>query len=166
MATELITTHDDIYKDVRAYLMLLFPEVKDKVIRGYSNNVPLPESPFILMNIIHEKAVSTNVHDFSVADGNAEVMQTIELMMQIDFYGEQAGTMARKFTHLWRDFHACENLTCCQPLYCDEAKYLPFTNEKSNYESRFMTTATLNYNPVVIHDQDFITDPQINIHLL
>lgn len=166
MATELITNHDDIYRDIRAYLMMLFPEVKGNVIRGYSNNVPLPESPFILINIIHEKSASTNVYDFSVDDGNAEAMQTIELTMQIDFYGEQSGAMARKFTQLWRDFYACEYLTSCQPLYCDEAKYLPFTNEKSNYEERFMTTATLNYNPVVIYDQDFITNPTININSL
>ena len=64
------TTLDDIYRDVRALLLGLF---SCEVIRGYSNNVPLPKPPFILMNILHDSAASTNEHRYSVVDGQATV---------------------------------------------------------------------------------------------
>ncbi|MGX2974490.1 phage neck terminator protein [Ursidibacter arcticus] len=159
----LSVTHDDIYREARDYLLGLFHLEGDRVIRGYSNNVPLPQSPFILMNIIHEQPLSTNIHDYSLNEGNAEVMQSLEVQMQIDFYGESSGAMARKFCTLWRDFYACERLTVFQPLYCDEPKYLPFTNEASEYEERYTVTAHLTYNPVITHEQDFITNPSILI---
>lgn len=157
------TTYDDIYREVRALLLGLFRLGENNVIRGYSNNVPLPSSPFILMNIIHEQALSTNVHDYSLEAENVEVMQSVEVMIQIDFYGETSGQMARQFCTLWRDFYACERLQCCQPLYCDEPKYLPFTNEANEYEERFMVTARLTYNPTLTHEQDFITNPSITL---
>lgn len=157
------TTHDDIYREVRALLLGLFRLSDDQVIRGYSNNVPLPNSPFVLMNIIHEQALSTNVHNYSLEEGDVEVMQSVEVQMQIDFYGETSGQMARKFCTLWRDFYACEQLKSCQPLYCDEPKYLPFTNEANEYEERFMVTAQLTYNPVLTYKQDFITNPSITL---
>lgn len=168
MAAEvtLNTTHNDIYREVRAYLLGLFHLEGDQVIRGYSNNAPLPNPPFILMNIIHEQALSTNAYDYSIDEGNVEVMQSLEIQMQLDFYGETSGEISRKFCTLWRDFHACERLERCQPLYCDEPKYLPFTNEASEYEERYMVTAYLTYNPVITHEQDFITNPRISIHSL
>lgn len=168
MAADVIlnTTYDDIYREVRAFLLGLFRLEGERVIRGYSNNAPLPQSPFILMNIIHEQALSTNTHDYSLDEQNTEVMQSMEVQMQIDFYGATSGQMARQFCTLWRDFYACERLQCCQPLYCDDPKYLPFTNEANEYEERFMVTAHLTYNPLIVHDQDFITNPSITLQHL
>ncbi|AIK89334.1 hypothetical protein Q7267_08640 [Glaesserella parasuis] len=165
MAADITTTHDDIYREVRAYLLGLFSLEGERVIRDYSNNVPLPHSPFILMNIIYEQSLSTNVHSYDVENALASVMQSVEVQMQIDFYGETSGQMARIFCNLWRDYHACDRLEKCQPLYCDEPRYLPFTNEASEYEERYTVTARLAYNPVVVHAQDFITKPNPSIEL-
>lgn len=97
MAADIKTTHDDIYREVRAYLLGLFSLEGERVIRDYSNNVPLPHSPFILMNIIYEQSLSTNVHSYDVENALASVMQSVEVQMQIDFYGETSGQMARIF---------------------------------------------------------------------
>ena len=86
MAATLSVKHDDIYREVRSFLLSLFGLPADNVIRGYSNNVPLPNGDFILMNIIHENALSTTIHDYSVDDGDAEVMQMVEVSIQLDFY--------------------------------------------------------------------------------
>ncbi|MFY1028175.1 phage neck terminator protein [Actinobacillus seminis] len=160
------TTHDDIYREVRAYLLGLFHLEGEKVIRGYSNNVPLPQQSFILMNIIYERALTTNVHFYDVNSGITEVLQSVEIQMQIDFYGENSGEMARTFCTLWRDVYACEHFSYCQPLYCDEPRYLPFTNEASEYEQRYLVTINLAYNPVIVHPQDFITNPSITLEKL
>ncbi|QIA76174.1 LIC_12616 family protein [Rodentibacter caecimuris] len=164
MATELSTSHDDIYRELRSYLLALFNLPQDNVIRGYSNNVPLPNGDFILMNILHEKALSTNAHNYSINESNTEVSHTAEIMIQLDFYGESAVKMAKTFCLLWRDFYACEHFTCGSPLYCDEPKFMQFINERSEYENRWLVTAYFNYNPVITHQQEFITDPLIQIN--
>lgn len=156
MAAELNVTHNDIYREVRALLLGLFHLKGDQVVRGYSNNVPLPKNDFILMNIIHEQPLSTNSNNYSKEVGNVEVIQSVEIQMQIDFYGESSANNARVFCNLWRDFYSCEHLIHCQPLYCDNLQYLPFTNEKSEYEERYTVTAHLTYNPVITHEQEFI----------
>lgn len=156
MAAELNISHNDIYREVRALLLGLFSLPEESVIRGYSDNVPLPEDDFILMNIIHEQALSTNCYNYSSEENNVEVKQSTQVQMQVDFYGSRAGNFSRTFCNLWRDFYACEKLSCCQPLYCDDPKYLPFTNEKNKYEDRYLVTAYLTYNPVITHDQDFV----------
>lgn len=156
MAAELNISHDDLYADVRAYLLGVFPGFE--VIQGYSNNVPLPQGSFVLLNIIHESDLSTNATWYDIDTQSAYVSRTVEVMMQIDFYGERAGEAARIFTNLWRDFHAAERLAKCKPLFCDNPKYMPITNERADYEQRWMVTAYLNYNPTIKHDQDFVTE--------
>ena len=76
--------------------------------------------------------------------------------MQLDFYGEEAGQMAQKTVLLWRDFYACERLKSCQPLYADPARFMPLTNEESEYEERWMTTVHLAYAPQAEHPQQFV----------
>lgn len=165
MAAALKNTHNDIYKEVRALLLGLFLLPEENVIRGYSNNVPLPNGNFILMNIIHEQQLATNLHRYSFEDGQADVQQSVEMQIQLDFFGEQAGEFSRTFANLWRDEYACEQLKMCQPLYADNPRYLPFTNEEEQFEERWTVTANLQYNPVVMHSQEFITEVQaVELH--
>lgn len=96
---ELTINHDAIYREVRLLLLSLFPLEGEQVIRGYSNNVPLPKPPFILLNIINERPVATNSHSYNVDDASAEVLQSLELQMQLDFYGENAGVWQKYLPH-------------------------------------------------------------------
>ena len=146
-------TLDDIYTEVRAMLLGLF---SCEVVRGYSNNVPLPKPPFVVMNILNEAAAATNEHAYAVADETAAVSRQSEIQMQLDFYGAEAGQMAQKTVLLWRDFYACERLKSCQPLYADPARFMPLTTEESEYEERWMTTVHLAYAPQAEHPQQFV----------
>ncbi|TCJ96146.1 hypothetical protein EV694_1698 [Volucribacter psittacicida] len=166
MSAKLNITYEDIYREVRAFLLGLFNLHEDNVIRGYSNNVPLPNGDFILMNIINERALSTTRHNYNIDESSAEVVQTAEIMLQLDFYGENAAKNAKTFSVLWRDFYACERFSCGQPLYCDEPKFMQFINEASEYENRWTLTAFFNYNPALTHHQEFITSSNIEINQL
>lgn len=148
-------TLDDIYADVRGLLLGL---LDCEVVRGYSNNVPLPKPPFVLMNILNETAAATNEHAYSVADETAAVSRQSEIQMQLDFFGAMAGQMAQQTVLLWRDFYACERLQSCQPLYADPARFMPLANEESEYEERWMTTVHLSYAPQAEHPQPFVKD--------
>lgn len=162
MATALNVTQAEIYKDVRRYLLGLFPDCE--VIQGYSNNVPLPNAPFILMNIIRESEMNTQINEWKPLDGLADVTRSIEVAMQLDFYGVDSGRNVRVFSTLWRDYHACERLEVCQPLYADEARYIPLTNEEQEFEARWSITASLTYNATVTHTQDFIESASVSIN--
>ncbi len=153
MATTLNIAEDDIYREVRSLLIGLF---SCEVIRGYSNNVPLPKPPFVLMNILSDTPVATGEHDYAPAETSAVVSRATEVQMQLDFYGREAGRMAQTLATLWRDFYACERLKCCQPLYTDTARFMPLTNEESAYEQRWTLTAALSYTPAVKHEQAFV----------
>lgn len=160
MAATLNTTHADIYIDVRRYLLSMFPD--NEVVQGYSNNVPLPNAPFILMNIITETDLNTQINEFS-GSGKATSARSVETAMQLDFYGKESGERARVFQNLWRDYYACEWLQKCQPLYSDNLRYIPLTNEEQNYEERWSVTAYLTYNPTITHDQDYVNSVDVSI---
>jgi hypothetical protein len=158
MQTTLNLDHQAIYKEVRAYLLGLF---SCEVVQGWSNNAPMPKPPFITMRILSEQDLATVESDYDLDSDQASKQQSTQVMMQVDFYDCQRS--ARTFTNLWRDFHASERLTHCQPLYTDEPKNMPITNSENLYESRIVVTAYLQYNPVVIHEQTFIDDMSINL---
>lgn len=162
MAATLSITHTQIYTDLRRYLLELFPGCE--VIQGYSNNVPLPKAPFILMNIINESEMNTQISNYRGSDGLADVTRSVEAAVQLDFYGRDSGQNARIFAALWRDFHACDGLAVCKPLYADNARYIPLTNEEQEFEERWSITANLTYNPTVTHAQDFITGASVSIN--
>lgn len=160
MAAELNLSQQDLYADVRAYLLLLFPECE--VIQGYSNNVPLPAGAFVLMNILRETDLSTNATAYS--DKKAHVSRSVEVRMQLDFYGVGAGERVRIFANLWRDHHAADILRHCQPLYSEEPRYLPLENEAAAFEERWLLEAALNYNPTISHDQERVKTAAISLH--
>ncbi|MFU8618188.1 LIC_12616 family protein [Neisseria sp. LACPHL-SPEC-2024-00856] len=146
-------TLDDIYTEVRAMLLGLF---SCEVVRGYSNNVPLPKPPFVVMNILNEAAASTNEHAYDAADETAAVSRQSEIQMQLDFYGEEAGRMAQETVLLWRDSYACERLESCRPLYADPARFMPLTNEEGGYEERWTAAVYLSYAPQAEYPQQFV----------
>ena len=155
--------HSDIYKEVRAYLLGLFLCPPETVIKGYQNNSPLPQNA-VVMTILFERGldVSANYYDFD--SGKAVVQQSVEITMQIDFYGEQAGDRARKLSTLWKNAYTTEALTKCQPLHSKNPQQMTFVNEQSQYEPRWMLEVTLQYNPEFEHDQTYTTDmPEINL---
>lgn len=162
MAGTLDINHDLIYTDVRRMLLELFPACE--VVRGYSNNVPFPKAPFILMNIIHEMEMNTQVSEYRKDDRQADVTRSIEATLQLDFYGHDSGVNARIFSSLWRDFYACDRLASCQPLYSDNARFIPLTNDEQNFEERWSVTASLTYNPTVTHEQAFVTESVVSIN--
>lgn len=159
MTTSINITHQDLYKDVRAYLLSLF---QCEVVQGWSNNVSMPNPPFITMRIVGERPLATNESAYYIDLSQAEKSQSVDVSMQLDFY--DCPECARTFGHLWKDMHAADFLTKCQPLYSDDPKHMPITNSETQYESRWVVTASLQYNPVVTHAQAFIDEMPIQFN--
>lgn len=164
MQAKININYDNIYSDIRKYLLSVFPECE--VIRGYSNNTPLPADDFILMNIINETELNTSINEYDRENEEKNITKSIEMQMQVDFFGDLAGERARTFSNLWRDFDACEHLEYCKPLYCDNVVYVNFVNEQSNFEDKYSVTIHLTYNTTVTRKQEFTDIVDLNIDLI
>jgi hypothetical protein len=155
MQTKVNIDHQDIYAEIRRFLLSF---ARCEVIQGYGNNVPMPLNGFILMRILFENQLATNINEYDIDSDSSNVTQSQELSMQLDFYGDDGSEYAHIFTTLWRDFYGCDHLTKCQPLYADAPKLLPIVNGESQYEQRWCVTAVMQYNPTVTHQQVFIDE--------
>lgn len=88
--------------------------------------------------------------DFTISAGVTGFMQPTKLVIQLDVHGPNSADNAQVITTLFRDAFAVEamkpNVT---PLYADEAKQIPFINDQSQYEYRWVIEAAMQINPVV-----------------
>ena len=158
-------THQEIYEEVRDYLLGLFSCPPKTVIKGYQNNSPLPNEA-VVMTILFETELDMAVSRYDPAADKTAVQQSVEVTMQIDCYGPQAGTRARKLATLWKNHYTTAALTRCQPLYSNSPKRMPIINEKSAYEDRWLVELALQYNPYFEHDQTFLEMPNTTLNNL
>lgn len=152
-------TQQEIYKDVRKFLIGLFPGSELQVIQAAQNNNPLPNNA-VVMQILF-----TNNLDIAVVTSlpptEAAIQNSVEVRMQIDFYGVQAEARSRIVANLWRSEHACERLTACQPLYVQSHNRHVYINDSNQYEDRWIMDLGLQYNPQVTVTQDFADSPPV-----
>lgn len=156
-------THDDIYKEVRAYLLGLFSCSSEMVIKGFQNGSPLPVDA-IVMSILFEKAFDVSANYYEPVKATTNVQQSAQVSMQVDFYGTQASSRVRKLANLWKNQYTTERLNKCQPLYCKDPQQIIFINEKSQYEPRWMLELELQYNPEFEHEQQYLDMPNIDFN--
>lgn len=155
-------THEDIYKEVRAYLLGLFSCPPETVIEGYQNDSPLPENA-VVMTILFEAAFDVSSNYYDEINEIATVQQSVEATMQIDFYGAEASSRARKISNLWKNHYSTARFTVCQPLYSKDPRRMVLVNEKSIYEDRWSVDVLLQYNPEFEYDQTYLDLPTITL---
>lgn len=154
-------THADIYAEVRAYMLGLFSCPPETIIQGYQNDAPLPSNA-IVMSMLFEHGLDISANYYAPGD-KAYLQQSVEITMQIDFYGEESGDRARKLCNFWKSQHAAARLISCQPLYSKDPMQMEFINEQSRYEQRWMVEIALQYNPEFEYDQIYLDMPTINL---
>jgi len=83
----------------------------------------------------------------------------VQLSVQLEVHGPNSSDNARIIDTLFRSdegvdiFH--ETGFDVTPLYCDEARYLPFINAQQQYEYRWVLDLNLQINPVITTLQQF-----------
>ena len=156
MAT-LNATDQEIYKDIRAFLLGLFPEAGSQIVQinvGVQANNPLPRDA-IVMQVLFDRNFDTAVVTPVVADNEAIIQNSVEVRLQLDFYGAPAQQRGRTVETLWRTYYACERLQVCQPLYVQSYNRHPYVNDSNLLEDRWILDLALQYNPQVTVAQDF-----------
>lgn len=149
--------YQEIYADVRAFLLGLIPEGEDQIVQSLSNISTLPHDA-VLMNILFDRELDVAVHNYDKEKGLAYVQKSIMVTMQLDFYGQEAQKRSRIVANFWRDTYGFDNLNVCKPVDVKDYRHMPYVNESNQYEDRYSLDLTLQYNPEVTHSQEFVTD--------
>lgn len=161
MATINITDRE-IIKVLRPYFMELLGAENNQVIAGLQNGSPLPENAVVLFPI-HEQDLDKGVDYFDKESGEAFVLNSVKMRLQVDLYGSDAHMRARKIANVWRDMYTTERFSVLQPLYADGVRFMQFINEKSQFEKRYTIELYLQYNTVVTYDIDYVTEFELSL---
>lgn len=154
---------DVIFTRLRAWLLTIVPGGTE-VLQGPLNRVPLPVAGFVLMTLLFQKRLRTNVHEYTdtgnpgppADQGTKRIEQGTELHIQLDFYGPDAADWAVAVSILFRDPEGCEGMAPeLSPLYIDDGKFAPLVTGEAQYQNRVVSTARFQYNPAVTIAQQF-----------
>ena len=162
-----MTAQYDLRVALRTYLIEMFPGVE--VVHGYDNDVSMPIDPYILMTGISTRRLGTNSHKYAgqltLPTGTKDTKQPMAVDVQIDIYGDDAENRINTLTTLWRDSYTTERLkpAAAYPLYCAEPRNLTFQNSSHNYEPRWLTTLTIQYDATVTTAQQFFDNLPITL---
>lgn len=155
----------EIYKDVRAFLLGLFPDANPKEIIqvniGSQANNPLPHNA-IVMQVLFNNNFDESVVTPLPPD-EASIQNSVEVRFQLDFYGPHAQKRSRTVATLWKNYYACEKLTVCQPLYVQSYNRHVYINDSNLYEDRWILDLGLQYNPEITVAQDYADAPPVVI---
>lgn len=156
-------TYAEIYKEIRTFLIGLFPGSEMQVVQAaqFENDNPLPANA-VVMQILFDNPLDQPSTTY-LPPLEAAVQTSVEVRMQIDFYGVMAGDRGRVVANLWRNGYACDRFTSCQPLYVQSHQRHPYINESKQYEDRWIIDLGLQYNPQVNFAQDYTDSVDLSI---
>ena len=156
------------YEAIVKFLQCRFPKIP--IINGQNNRSSLPKPPFILIQTIAGKRLSTDETRYS--DDKIFIKIFSEKMVRIDFYGNakhRAADMATRFNTLWNndttsEFFSAFNIPL-HPLYCDDVNLRQLVNSEDQYSDRYSCTAYMEYHPEVQLPQKSATELMMSVGL-
>lgn len=158
---QLSLDHQELYREIRLFLLGLFPDATPQIVQSIQNNQPLPENA-IVMQVLFDSNMDESVTTYNPPN-EAMVQNSVEVRVQIDFYGAMAESRSRIVANLWKNHYGTDNMTICKPLYVQSRQRHPYINDSNQYEDRFILDLALQFNPTVTHAQDFAEDASVNI---
>lgn len=107
---------------------------------------------------------SQNLSSRTLSAGTQEITQAVKMAVQLDFHSAAprvAGDAAVTFSTLFRDAYAVDSFAAqtpdsgVVPLYCEDPKQVPFTQDQQQYEERWVVETLLQANVIVSVPQQF-----------
>ncbi len=99
---------------------------------------------------------SQSVTSQQMAAGVVEIEQRGQYAIQLDFHGLAGGDASQVVSTLFRDAYATDRFPdSMSPLYCDDPRQLPFSNEQQQIENRWVVTIQLQVDQTVSVPQQF-----------
>lgn len=104
-------------------------------------------------------SIGQTVASQKLAAGLMQITEGIDFAVQLDVHGPNASDNVRKISALMRDEFATDYFDGLglpiAPLYADDPRYMPFTNDQNQYEYRWVVDAHLQIDPTVSVPQQF-----------
>lgn len=158
---QLNLTHQDLYREIRLFLLGLFPDATLQIIQSAQNNQPLPENA-IVMQVLFDSNLDESVTVYKPPE-EMMIQNSVEVRLQLDFYGPYAESRSRVVANLWKSHYGTSNMEICKPLYVQSRQRHPYINDSNQYEHRFILDLGLQYNPEITCAQDFASEVSVNI---
>jgi hypothetical protein len=102
-----------------------------------------------------------------MASGGALFLQPSEIVVQLDVHGPNSADNTQTITTLFRDDFGVQQFIGSgfdvAPLYADDPKQIPFINDQSQYEDRWVIEAHLQANCVISTAQQFASSLNVNL---
>ena len=151
-------TEADVFTALRSFLIAVLP-AGTEVVQAQNNGVPMPLGPFVAMNSTSIRRLSTNVGvnvPGSVNPGSQTVSSSVQMSVQLDFFGVGSGDMAVTVQTLFRDGYGVSLFPpTVTPLYADDPVQLPLIGGEANFEQRWKLDAVMQFNPAFSPPLDF-----------
>lgn len=89
----------------------------------------------------------------TMSAGRVDILQSTEIVFQIDVHGPSSAENAQTITTLFRDASAVDLLSSeaitITPFYADDPRQVPFETAADQYEDRWIVEAHLQVDPIV-----------------
>ena len=120
------------------------------VVRGQTNRVALPSSPCAVLTELFQDDLDIPYQNYDGNVGITTISGPTKIDIQIDFYGTAAGELCKVIKSVFRSQWAYDQFPAnIRPLYTDQGRQAPLITGEEQYESRWILTASLQYNPIV-----------------
>lgn len=157
---------DAVIDALKAFILPFYLAQPDSdtanIVRGQGNRVAMPPSPCIVLTEVLQQPLETPIQD-----GSNLVLTIIgpkRIDIQIDIYGPTAGDISTALENVFRTSYACDQFPDnIKPLYASDSLQAPLITGEEQYESHWLLTATLQYNPTLTVPQQSATALAIDI---
>jgi hypothetical protein len=123
------------------------------IIRAEVNRVAPPVGPFVELTELMTVDLETP-HTWNHADQTTSIKGPARIDVQVDFYGPASGDWCRAVKGVFRTPYAASQFPCnIKPLYCSDGTQAPLMTGEEQYEVRWVLTASMQFNPVIIVPQ-------------
>ena len=152
--------YDELYKSCAEFINL-FGFDNNHIVRADINGTRLPDFPFCLITIGRSKQLATNTH-YNEYDINTDTLvekisTSREVLVHLDFYGDNSSDVATAVTQLFRDekgINIFKN-SGFVPLYVEDAQRLPYIDQTSTIYNRHQTVLHFNHHPALKFNEDY-----------
>lgn len=117
-----------------------------QIVRSQVNRVPLPSSPCVVLTDISELDLCVPYTNYQSTTGTATTSTRIDI--QIDFYGQMAADYCRVVKTAFRTGYGFDSFPYnIKPLFTSDGFNMPLITGEHQYESRWVLTVSIQYNP-------------------
>jgi len=171
MTVTVTPTESNILTALRSFMTAILPSSVD-VVRGQDNRVAEPDgSDFVVMTPIMRSRIATNTDTYLDSYPSTPQQQTLTApwmwTVQLDFHGPSSADYSQIFTQLFRDDYAVQQFGTSgfdvTPLYCEDAKQVPYMNAQQQVERRWVIDCLLQANEAVVVSQEFADALEIGL---